>query len=87
MPDKAADNHVMPRDASINGAPSRIKRKEGRNVKYVATTAPKIAPGIPNSVTCNAPRKPTKATIFMRGPGVVSPSASPSIIWPGVSQL
>ena len=34
----------------------------------------------------HAPTKPTNATTMMSGPGVVSPSASPSIICAAVSQ-
>jgi hypothetical protein len=60
-----------------------MKRNEGRKVNTVATTAPAMpaANGLsPRVCDDQPPRKPTKATIMMSGPGVVSPSASPSII-------
>ena len=40
----------------------------------------------PNNCVVQPPTKPTNATTMINGPGVVSPSARPSIIWPGVTQ-
>ena len=67
-----------------------MKTNDGRNVKNVTTAAAaaparKSASG-PNSAFVHPPTKPTKATTMISGPGVVSPSASPSIICGGVSQ-
>jgi len=61
-----------------------MNRKLGRKVKNVTTeaaTAPdrKSASG-PKTSLVQPPTKPTKATTMMSGPGVVSPSARPSII-------
>src|SRR5438477_6560164 len=63
---------------------------DGRNVNHVATAAA-AAPATntcsgPNSCVAQPPTKPTNATTMIRGPGVVSPSAKPSIICGGVSQ-
>lgn len=77
------------RVASTNGAPARMNRNDGRKVKKVATMAPTSAaaaslPG-PSMACCQPPRKPTKVTTRISGPGVVSPSARPSIICPAPS--
>ena len=81
---------TLPRVDSTSGPPARMKTKDGRKVNRVATAAPaapaaNCAPG-PNSAWVQPPTKPTKATIMISGPGVVSPSARPSIIWPALSQ-
>ena len=76
MPVSGALNLRSPWVVSMNGAPMKMKTNEGRKVKNVATSAPATP----------APRKPTKATTMMSGPGVVSPSARPSIICGAVSQ-
>ena len=67
-----------------------MNRNEGRKVNHVTTVAAsaparKRCSG-PNSCFVQPPTKPTKATTMIKGPGVVSPSASPSIICGGVSQ-
>src|SRR4051812_37834711 len=74
---------------SMNGAPTKMNTNDGKNVNQVATVAPVIpestAESGPNTACVHAPTKPTKATTMISGPGVVSPSASPSIICVGVS--
>ena len=67
-----------------------MNTNDGRNVKNV-TTAAAAAPARnsasrPNSAFVQPPTKPTKATTMISGPGVVSPSARPSIICGAVSQ-
>ncbi|MNC92415.1 hypothetical protein D3C83_88410 [compost metagenome] len=68
----------------------KIKMNEGRKVKRVAVQAPATAAktGISAAIgtAFQPPIKPTKATIMMSGPGVASPSASPSIIWVALNQ-
>ena len=72
------------RVASTSGPPTKMNRNDGRNVKKVATHAPatpaaKTLP-TPKISFVTPPKKPTKATIIISGPGVVSPSARPSIM-------
>ena len=78
------------REASTIGAPARMNRNDGRNVKNVTTQAPATPPSAsasgPATACVQPPTKPTKATTMMSGPGVVSPSASPSIICVALSQ-
>ena len=79
-----AVNAMSPRVDSTSGPPIRMKRNDGRKVKNVAMIAPK-EPAMnialaPRSCWVQAPTNPTKATTMISGPGVVSPSASPSII-------
>lgn len=61
-----------------------MKTNEGRKVNQVATVAPTTPAATraagPRVALVHAPTNPTKATIMINGPGVVSPSASPSII-------
>jgi hypothetical protein len=75
---------------STSGPPARMKRNDGRKVKNVATQAPATAAAssasAPSASLVHPPRKPTNATTMMSGPGVVSPSARPSIICAAVSQ-
>ena len=89
IPVSGAVNRNWPCVVSISGPPARMNRKLGRNVKYVATHAPAMPASAsesgPNSAFVQPPTKPTNATTMMSGPGVVSPSASPSIICVGVS--
>jgi len=84
MPASGATKRSSPCVVSMKGAPSRMKKKLGRKVKNVATTAPATpaaaAASGPSASVVQPPTKPTKATIMISGPGVVSPSASPSII-------
>ncbi len=90
MPVSGAVNLRSPWVASTRGAPQRMNRNDGRKVKKVAIPAPAIpaSSGRSGPKTCwvEAPMKPTKATTMMSGPGVVSPSARPWIIWLPVSQ-
>ena len=71
-----AVSRMLSRVASTTGPPARMKTNEGRKVKKVATHAPAIpdvnsASG-PNTSFVQPPTKPTKATIMISGPGVVS---------------
>ena len=81
---------TSPRVDSTSGPPARMKMKDGRKVNRVATAAPATPASsradAPNRAPLQAPTKPTKATIMISGPGVVSPSARPSIICGAVSQ-
>jgi hypothetical protein len=90
MPVSGAVNFRLPCVDSMNGAPIRMKKNDGRKVKNVTTvaaTAPESkSESVPKMAWVQPPTKPTKDTTMMSGPGVVSPSASPSIIWVGVSQ-
>jgi hypothetical protein len=90
MPVSGAVNRSWPWVVSTSGPPARMKRKLGRKVKKVATQAPatpaSASASAPNSIFVQPPTKPTNATIMISGPGVVSPSARPSIICAGVSQ-
>lgn len=67
-----------------------MKTKLGRKVKKVATVAParpaSASASGPKISFVHAPTKPTKATTMISGPGVVSPSARPSIICGPLSQ-
>ena len=85
IPVKGAVNLTSCLVASTVGPPSKINRKDGRKVKSVATPAPaapaKISISGQNISFVQAPTKPTNATTIINGPGVVSPNASPSIIW------
>ena len=72
------------------GTAEQNEQKDGRNVKNVttmdaATAEANIASG-PNTALVQPPTKPTKETTMMSGPGVVSPSARPSIICSPVNQ-
>src|SRR5205814_4429480 len=85
-----AVNFICPCVDSTSGPPARMNRNDGRNVNQVATLAAS-APARhrcsgPNNCFAQPPTKPTNATTMIRGPGVVSPSARPSIICGGVSQ-
>src|SRR5688572_9743161 len=76
-------NNRLPRVASTSGAPAKMNMNDGRNVKNVTTNAPATpaSAGDPAiAAWVQPPTKPTKVTTMIRGPGVVSPSASPSII-------
>ena len=90
MPVSGAVNFRLPRVDSTSGAPARMKTKLGRKVKNVATAAPAMPAAAsasgPKISLVQAPTKPTNATTMISGPGVVSPSASPSIICGPVSQ-
>ena len=89
MPVSGAVNRSWPCVVSTSGPPARMKKKLGRNVKNVATQAPAMPASAsdsgPKTIFVQPPTKPTNATIMMSGPGVVSPSARPSIICAGVS--
>ena len=69
-----------------------MKPKEGRKVNHtvtrVAATArgQLAAPAPDPNPWFQPPMKPTKATTMIKGPGVVSPRARPSSIWPAESQ-
>ena len=89
MPVSGAVYRNSPCVDSITGPPAKMNRNDGRNVKYVATSAAAMPaagsrPG-PNTSLAHPPTKPTYVTTMMSGPGVVSPSARPSIICTGVS--
>ena len=73
---------------SMRGPPARMNTNDGRNVKKVTThaAAMPVASGDAASACVQPPTNPTNATTMMSGPGVVSPSASPSIICGAVSQ-
>src|SRR5512144_1647692 len=90
MPLSGAVNRSWPCVDSISGAPARMNKKLGRNVKNVATVAPAMpasaSDSAPNTCRVQPPTKPTNATTMISGPGVDSPSARPSIICGGVSQ-
>ena len=67
-----------------------MNTNDGRKVKNVTTTAATTpaanwASG-PKIAFVQPPTKPTNATTMISGPGVVSPSARPSIICSAVSQ-
>src|SRR5688572_28467205 len=89
MADKGAVNFMSPRVASTAGPPTRINRNEGKKVKNVATREPTTAPWTsaspPSGAWAQAPTNPTNATTIIKGPGVVSPSAKPSITCGGVN--
>ena len=76
--------------ASTRGAPARMNPNDGTKVNHtvtrVAARAAGQLPAVPSRPVFQPPMKPTKATTMIRGPGVVSPSARPSTIWPAVSQ-
>ena len=69
---------------STNGPPAKMNMNEGKNVNHVtkvAANAPdqnKLSD--PNTALAYPPINPTNVTTMMRGPGVVSPNAKPSII-------
>ena len=83
-------NFRLPWVDSTRGPPPRISRKLGRKVNQVTTvaaTAPaRNSASGPKISFVQPPMKPTNATTMINGPGVVSPSARPSIIWVAVSQ-
>jgi len=89
MPVSGAVNFRLPWVVSMNGPPSRMKKNDGRKVKKVTTlaaTAPaRNSDSLPKIALVHPPTKPTNETTMISGPGVVSPSASPSIIWVAVS--
>ena len=74
----------LPRVDSTHGPPARMKINDGKNVNQVATqaasAAPKNSASGPSTCLAQPPTKPTNATMMISGPGVVSPSAKPSII-------
>ena len=90
MPVSGAVKCSWPCVLSMNGAPSRMNRNDGRNVKNVTTVAASTPPANervgPSTCWPQPPTKPTKATTMISGPGVVSPSARPSSICAVVSQ-
>ena len=67
-----------------------MKTNDGRKVNQVTTSAASAPPAAsasgPSTSRVQPPTKPTNATTMMSGPGVVSPSARPSIICVAVSQ-
>ena len=69
---------------STNGPPARMKMKDGKKVNQVTSSAASAAPwnkaSGPSTSFVQPPTKATKATTMIKGPGVVSPKASPSII-------
>ena len=81
---KGAVSLRLPRVDSTQGPPAKIKTNDGKNVNQVATHAPSAAPknraSGPITALPQLATKPTKATTMINGPGVVSPSARPSII-------
>ena len=85
-----AVNFRSPWVESTSGPPARMKMNDGRDVNHVTSIA--ASAPLRNSASGPAialawpPRKPTKATTMISGPGVVSPSARPSIICVAVSQ-
>ena len=89
IPDSGAVKRSCPCVVSISGPPARMNRNDGRKVKNVATHAPAIPASAsesgPKGAFVQPPTKPTNATTMISGPGVVSPSARPSIICAGVS--
>src|SRR5204863_2976302 len=86
--DNDAASVRFPRSRSTYGAPRKIQRKHGANVAHVVTVAPMIPATVGDSVPgCwYAPRKPTNSVTMISGPGVLSASPRPAIIWPGSSQ-
>ena len=81
---------MVPWVRATGGPPAMMKTKDGRKVDHVTNTAPgsaatSFADG-PNGAWVQPPTKPAKVTTMISGPGIVSPSARPSIIWVGVSQ-
>ncbi|MCY1561954.1 hypothetical protein D9M68_992810 [compost metagenome] len=88
--DSGAVKPSLPCVASMAGPPARMKMNEGRKVKKVTTVAasapPRNSESGPSTCVSQPPTKPTKATTMISGPGVVSPSASPSIICAPESQ-
>ena len=82
--DRGAVNPSLPCVASTTGPPAKMKMNEGRKVKKVTTVAANAPPrnraSGPDTSFNQPPRKPTKATTMISGPGVVSPRARPSII-------
>ena len=72
------------RTAGENEQEARQKGEERRDAWRAATPASASDSG-PKSCRVQPPTKPTNATTMISGPGVVSPSARPSIICAGVS--
>ena len=64
----------------------RRQEREERRDACARRRPPATSASGPNSACVHAPTKPTNATTMISGPGVVSPSARPSIICAGVSQ-
>ena len=88
MAASGAVNRRSPRVASTSGAPAKMNTKDGRKVKKVTTRAATTpaASGDARNGCCQPPRKPTKLTTMMSGPGVDSPSAMPASICGALSQ-
>ena len=88
--DSGAVQPSLPWLASTSGPPARMKTNEGKKVKKVTTVAASAPPSSsasgPSTWRVQPPTKPTKATTMINGPGVVSPSARPSIICAPLSQ-
>ena len=87
---RGAVNFSWPWVVSMNGPPNKMNTKDGRKVKKVTTEAARApdqnSPSAPSIGCSQPPRNPTKATTMISGPGVVSPSARPSIICWALSQ-
>jgi hypothetical protein len=65
-----------------------MKRNDGTNVTQVVRSAPTTAAvqGLIVPGSRYAPRNATNCTTMISGPGVVSASARPRVISPGVTQ-
>ena len=85
-----AVNCSLPWVDSISGPPAKTKMNEGKKVNQVTTVAASAAPQNsacgPSTAWPQPPTKPTNDTTMIKGPGVVSPSARPSIICAALSQ-
>ena len=79
---------LAPRNASTNGAPRKIQRKQGVKVTQVVRAPPRMpaASGLTPCALRKAPMKPTNWVTMISGPGVVSAMPSPSSISPGFTQ-
>src|SRR5262249_9460306 len=86
--DKAPLSSLLPRSASMNGAPRNIHMKEGTNVTQVASKPPSVPASMGGSEPASrkAAMKPTNCSTMISGPGVVSAMPRPSSISPGLSQ-
>jgi hypothetical protein len=88
MPVSGAVNEVAAgrldqRRAGEDEEERRQEGEEGRDARRRAPGRDQVS--APNSALVQPPTKPTKATTMISGPGVVSPSARPSIICVPVS--
>src|SRR5262245_5062189 len=86
--DKAPLRALLPRSASMNGAPRKIQRKEGMNVTQVASKPPSVPASMGGSEPASrkAAMNPTNWSTMINGPGVVSAMPRPSSISPGLTQ-